>query len=70
MEKHPLAPNEIHVEHDPWGILRTYAVFGDWTIETRKFDTGRECSTDEDLVNAHQYREQWLQTGHEPLETP
>lgn len=63
---HPLAPDEVILEVDPWGSLRTYARFGEWTIETRTFDTGQCCSVADDVDDANAYRDGWLATGREP----
>ncbi len=66
MNRHPLSPDKIIVEHDPDGVLRTYAKFDRWTIETHTFDTGIHCSCDADMSAAQTYRAQWLRSGHEP----
>lgn len=66
MAQHPLAPDEVIVETDPWGDVRVYARYGKWTFETAVFSTGMCCSVEPDFQAAHLYRTTWLQTGNEP----
>lgn len=64
--RHPLAPDQVLWEYDPWGNICTYLYFGKYIQSGPKFSTGMCASVPEDETDAEQWCAEYVRTGLEP----